>query len=211
MGIRVVGKKAGRPDYSLEVERTAQPRFTIEQERIWGWSETTIGAGETITWIVWNAPETPSGAAGDAIYKENTAWQVRDFLIDFDADTLVNARVGICWWDGSTIWVTGEVRGFGYQRADMRLTDGLTVHHSADLNKPYGFFIQVTNPDTASKTVRMWVNGYTFLTTYFPTPTGSVKLSLKNVIKLEELPKTAEDYQAMLAIGDKMKVFRVKK
>jgi len=209
MPISITPRGIGKPDYTTEP--VGQPRFSVKQDRLWGWLENLINPQGYATWIVWNAPQVPSGAPGESIYKPKTEWIIRDFVTEIDENSLMMVRAGVIWWDGNSVWVTGEVRGQGYQKVELKLSDGLVVHHSADLSRPYGFFMQFYNPDNRPKIIRAWINGFAQVTEYFPLPGGSQKLDLKNVIEVQEVPKDSPDYDMVLGVGNETKAFKIKK
>ena len=161
MPVKIRGERSGYPDYTREIWRSAQPTLK-GQYRLWGWVEIDVPAGTEMTWIIWNAPEVPAGAPGFNAYEENCVWIVRDCIITSDSSILLEGRFGVCWWDGTDVWITGEVGAFGYGKIDFKLSDGFKVEHSQDLTKPYGLYVSVYNNGTSTIKAKIYINGLVY-------------------------------------------------
>jgi len=155
----IPGIGIGHEDFSKPVMRTVVPKiYPKEQERVWGWSEATIPAGGTVTFLYWNTVTVPPAQPGVAAGVPNWEWVIRDSIAGADADTLFKMRTGVFKFIAGTIWITGEVRHQGYGGVDCRLTDGLRVLW--DEVTPYGFWAEIVNVDTtAPHGIRHWING----------------------------------------------------
>jgi len=177
------------------------------QDRLWGWTEFSIDPESSVLLIYWNTEEVPEGQPGVAVGKKDWILLITDSVITLDENSLILVRHGVGRLIEDTIYVTGEVREFGYGGIGGKLGSGLYVWY--DEETPYCWWVIVYNYNSITITAEHYLNGiaeYRGMEKRSPI-SKLVKLDTKNAIEFVE---DKEPYKAIVGIGNKIRKYGVK-
>jgi len=193
------------PDWWIAKYRPVQT-ISPYQERLWGYFELSIEADSSIIFIYWNAEEVPEGQPGVAVGVPNWSWLITDSKVTADNNSLIKVSHGVGKLIDGELWMTGEVREYGYGEIDGRLGAGLMVWY--DEAEPYFWWVEVYNPNTVPIYITHYLNG---IAEYRPMEKRTkyprlIKLDVSKAIKLIE---NKEPYKAFIAIGNKVRKYGI--